>query len=389
MTATDSPGTARVEVPLGAPWFDKHEESLVAEVLRSGWVTQGPVVARFEAAVAEFVGVEHAVAVTSATTGLFAVLQELGIGPGDEVICPSFTYIATANAIVHAGARPVFVDVDPLHWSLDPAAVEAAITPRTAAVMPVHLWWAADAAAIYGLAHRHGLAVVEDGAPALGARYAPDFGGRRVGDSDGPVVLSFHPRKIITTGEGGMVLTGDAALAERLRRMRHHHMDVSDAVRHASRDIVFEKYPEVGHNFRMSDLQAAVGVAQMAKLPTIRSRRAAVAATYDRAFGSCNDLELLHPPAGEQSFQSYMVVVRPDAALTRDDLMRTLLDRGVTTRRGIMSSHLEQAHHRGRAPVALPVSERLSSTGVLLPISPQMSESQVEHVIESVLHLLG
>lgn len=395
MTATEqqtagSSGTTHLDVPLGTPWFDEHEERLVAQVLRSGWVTQGPVVAQFEHAVAEYVGADHAIAVTSATTGLFAALNALGIGPGDEVICPSYSYIATANAIVHAGATPVFVDVDPVHWSLDPAAVEAAITPRTAALLPVHLGWAADNAALYRTADAHGLAVVEDAAPAIGATYATDFGGRRIGDSAGPVVMSFHPRKVITTGEGGMVLTNDADLAERLRLLRHHSMGVSDVARHHSSEIIFETYAEVGYNLRMTDLQAAVGVAQMAKLPAIRAGRAAVAQRYDEAFADLADVSLLSPLAGaEQAYQSYVVLLDPSAAIGRDALMRALRDRGITTRRGFMCSHLEEAYTRGGQPQPLPVSEHLTRHGVLLPISPRMSIDAVEHVISSVLHLLG
>ena len=388
MTGTGAAGVS--VVPLNTPWFDRREQELVNEVLRSGWVTQGPVVERFEQAVATFTGADHAVAVTSATTGLFAALSSLGLGPGDEVICPSFSYIATANAVVHAGAVPVFVDVDPEHWSIDTAMVEAAITPRTAAVLPVHMGWSADAAAVHRVADRHGLAVVEDAAPALGARYAPDFGGRRVGDSSAPVVLSFHPRKIITTGEGGMVLTNDTDLARRLRLLRHHHMGVSDLARHTADSIVFETYEEVGYNLRMTDLQAAVGVAQMEKLPEILSRRATVAHRYDAAFSSRDDVAVLRLLEGsEQSFQSYVLILEGGARTSRDGLMDGLRRRGITTRRAYMCSHLEPAHAQRRTPFPLPVSERLSRDGLLLPLSPQMDDDAVARVVGAVSELLS
>ncbi len=377
-------------VPIARPFFGEEEERAVVEVLRSGWVTQGPVVARFEEVVAERVGAAHAVAVTSATTALQATLVALGIGPGDEVVCPSYTYIATPNSIVNAGATPVFADLDAETWSVDPAAVEAAITPRTAAIMPVHMGYAADSAALHDIARRHGLAVVEDAAPALGAHTADDFGNRAVGDSEGAVVFSFHPRKIVTCGEGGVITTPDGRVAEQLRLLRHHHMSVSDVARHRAGGLVFESYEDVGHNWRMTDLQAAVGVAQMGKLDRILAERADIARRYDEVF-------LGHPhlrrrrllPGSSDAHQAYSVEVLAGAPLSRDDLMAALQRAGIATRRGVMSSHLEPAYVQRFGRLALPHTERVSGNTLMLPVFAGMRADEVDHVRASVLSALA
>lgn len=373
-------------IPVSRPWFGEEEERAVVEVLRSGWVTQGPVVARFEESVARAVDAQHAVALTSATTGLQAALLALGIGPGDEVVCPSYTFIATPNSIVNVGARPVFADVDPVTWSLDPSAVEAAITPRTAALVPVHMGYPADQAALDAVARRHGLVVLEDAAPALGSRHGVSWGGRAVGSGPGPAVFSFHPRKIVTTGEGGVVTTDDSALADRLRRLRHHHMSVTDAERHAVGGLVFESYDDVGHNWRMTDLQAAVGVAQMAKLEDVVSAREAIARRYDAAFLSSEHLRRRRLLTGStDTHQTYSLEVLPSSCRDRNAVMRHLDGRGVSSRRGIMSSHLEPAYAKRSVDVHLPVSERLSANSLVLPLFPGMTDAEVDRVVEVVL----
>ena len=246
------------------------EEKAVLEVLRSGWVSQGPRVAEFERQFARYVGAPYAVAVSSCTAALHLALLVSGVRPGDEVLCPSLSFIATANAIVHTGALPVFVDIDQTTYNIDPNCIENAITPRTRAILAVHqIGLPAPLAEISEIAARHGLLVIEDAACAIGAEYK----GCRVGlPHTSMACFSFHPRKILTTGEGGMITTADEELANRLRRLRQHAMTVSDLARHSSEKVLTESYEEVGYNYRMTDLQAAVGMVQLRRLDEMIAR---------------------------------------------------------------------------------------------------------------------
>src|SRR3954465_6681479 len=269
-----------MEVPFTRPYFRGGEGDAVAETIASGWVSQGPKVREFEAAFAERVGAPEAVATTNCTTALQLALYVLGVGPGDEVIVPSLSFIATANAVWQNGATPVFADIDPRTYNLDPVAVERAITPRTKAIMPVHqLGLPADMDPLLALAEAHGLAIVEDAACAIGARYK----GRPIGSLGPLACFSLHPRKVITTGEGGMIKVQDPEVAARLRQLRQHAMDVSDVARHAARDVVIESYPERGWNHRMTDMQAAVGLCQLELLDEILGQRQRLAERYTAA----------------------------------------------------------------------------------------------------------
>ncbi len=376
-------------IPVARPSFGPEEEAAVADVLRSGWVSQGPRVAEFETRFAEYVGAAHAVAVSSCTTALHLALVALGVRRGDEVICPSLSYIASANCIVHAGATPVFVDIERDTYNLDPARIEAAITPRTRALLAVHqVGLPASMKEILAIAARHGLPVVEDAACAVGSEYW----GRRIGAPLGEVAcFSFHPRKILTTGEGGMITTHSPGVAERLRRLRQHAMSVSDVTRHAARQIVFETYDEVGYNYRMTDLQAAVGLVQLRRLDGLLEQRRHLAGRYSEALARLGWLTPpSQPPGCRHNFQSYMVRLGPGAPVGRDALMQELLERSVSTRRGVMAIHREPPY-RTRRPHGddwLPETDTAADETVILPLFHQMTEEEQDYVIEC-LHDIG
>ncbi len=378
--------STRMKIPITKPMFGEDEERAVVEVLRSGWVVQGPKVAEFERLVADYVDVPEAVATSSCTTALHLALVLLGIGPGDEVIVPSFTFIATANVVCYTGATPVFVDIDPQTYNLDPDAIEAAITPRTRAIMPVHqIGLAADMDCINAVAHRHGLAVIEDAAPALGAMYKE----RRVGGLGNVTCLSFHPRKVITAGEGGMILTADQALANRARILRTHGMSLSDLARHHAKNIAIEEYHDLGYNYRLSDLHAAVGIEQLKKLDFMLTQREQIAARYNEAFASLECVQLPFSSSDTpHSYQSYIIQLRPQLTKPREQAMQQMLEVGVATRRGVMAIHLEPYYRQRFPQVKLPVTENAASQTLLLPIYATMTDDEQEYVIEHLLRTL-
>jgi dTDP-4-amino-4,6-dideoxygalactose transaminase len=369
-----------MEVPFTRPFLRGDEGAAIAEVIASGWVSQGPRVREFERRFAQRVGAADAVATTNCTTALQLALYVSGVGPGDEVIVPSLSFIATANAVWHNGATPVFADVDARTYNLDPAAAERAVTSRTKAIMPVHqLGLPADMDPIMALADARGLAVVEDAACAIGARYRS----RPVGSLGPLACFSLHPRKVITTGEGGMIAVQDPEMAERLRRLRQHAMDVSDLARHGARDVIIEAYPERGWNARMTDMQAALGLCQLELLDEILSERARRAARYTAAIERIPGVEAPYEPAyAERTWQSYAVRLDGEAPVDRSELMRQMLADGVATRRGVMAIHEERAY----AAVAtdLPDTEAATRSSLMLPLFPSMSDEQQDHVIESL-----
>ena len=367
-------------IPVARPCLGREEEAAVAEVLRSGWLSQGPRVAEFERAFADYVGAEHAVAVSSCTTALHLALLALGIRSGDEVICPSFSFIASANCIVHAGGRPVFVDIDPDTYNLDPQRIEEAITPQTRAVLAVHqIGLPAALDEILSIAERHGLPVVEDAACAIGSEYH----GRRVGAPHSVMAcFSFHPRKILTTGEGGMITTANADLAARLRGLRQHAMSLSDAARHTARQVVFERYDEVGYNYRMTDLQAAIGLVQLGRLDGLLARRRYLADRYSKGIRPLGWLKSPVEPQGlRHNFQSYLVRLTRDAPLARDALMQELLDRGISTRRGIMAIHREAPFQDDRWEATLHETKAACDSTVILPLFHEMTEEEQDYVL--------
>ena len=370
-------------IPVARPSFGVAEEKAVLEVLRSGWVSQGPRVAEFERQFARYVGAPYAVAVSSCTAALHLALLVSGVRPGDEVLCPSLSFIATANAIVHTGALPVFVDIDQATYNIDPNCIENAITPRTRAILAVHqIGLPAPLAEINEIAARHGLVVIEDAACAIGAEYL----GCRLGlPHTSMACFSFHPRKILTTGEGGMITTADEGLASRLRRLRQHAMTVSDLARHSSEKLLTESYEEVGYNYRMTDLQAAVGTVQLRRLEEMIARRRALALRYTSRLSSLLWLTLpQETPSGRHNFQSYMVRLRADAPMTRDKLMQELLNRGVSSRRGVMAIHREAPYRVWDWDKCLPVTNMVADTTLILPLFHSLTEEKQDYVMECI-----
>jgi dTDP-4-amino-4,6-dideoxygalactose transaminase len=373
-------------IPITIPFVGPEEGEAARAVVVSGWLTQGPQVEKFERSVADYCGTAHAVAVSNCTTALHLALAALGIGPGDEVICPSLSFIASANAIRHTGAIPVFAEIDPLTYNLDPEAAQAAITPRTRAIMPVHqIGLPADLDRFLEIGRRHGLPLIEDAACAIGSRYKE----KPIGGHGEMACFSFHPRKVLTTGEGGMITTNSADHAARLRLFRQHGMSVNDAQRHSARKVILEEYLCVGYNFRMTDIQGAIGLEQMKKLPWIVQRRQALAVRYTRLLASHPWLRPpLIPEYAEPNFQSYAARLTAGASCTRNQLMQRLLDLGIVTRRGIMLAHREPAY-RGTGPWTLPRSEQASDNSLLLPLYPQMTEAEQDQVVSALFQIAG
>lgn len=375
--------SVKQSIPIARPFVGQEEEQAVLQVLRSGWLSQGPRVAEFEKQFAQYVGAQHAIAVSSCTTALHLAFIGAGIGPGHEVLCPSLSFIATANSIRYVGAEPVFVDIDPLTYNLDPDKMEAAITPRTRAILAVHqMGLPAAMDEINEIARRRNLLVIEDAACAIGSVYQR----KRIGAPHAWMAcFSFHPRKILTTGEGGMITTNDDKLAQRLRPLRQHAMTVSDVARHSAKRVVLESYDEVGYNFRMTDLQAAIGLVQLGRVEGFIERRRAFAARYTEELSKIGWLTPPCEPAGHRhNFQAYMVRLAKDAPVSRDHLMQALLDCGISTRRGIMASHREAPYRSARWDNGLPETNKATDECIILPLFHQMTDSEQEFVIDSI-----
>lgn len=372
------------KIPITKPFLGEEEKQLVSLVIDSGWVSQGPRVAEFEQAFAAYVGAKYAAATTSCTTALHAALSVSGIGPGDEVILPSLSFIASANSIVHCGATPVFVDINTETCNIDVTRIETAITEKTKAIMPVHqMGLPADLDSIMKIAERYNIRIIEDAACAVGSEYKR----KRIGGHGNLACFSFHPRKIITTGEGGMITTDDLAVAERLRRFRHHGMSVSDIERHMANRIIIETYPEIGYNYRMTDMQAAMGIEQIRKLPFIIEKRRQIAGVYDTELSKISHVKVPKVPSyAFHNYQSYWIELLDSSPVSRDNLMARMLEAGITTRRGIMAIHMEKSYS-GRK-FSLPETERITDETLLLPIYPTMTADEQEYVIHCIKEIL-
>ena len=374
-------------IPVARPWLDERDAEAARRAILSGWVTQGPEVAGFEREFAVALGAPHACAVSSCTTALHLALLAVGVGPGDEVITVSHSFIATANAVRYCGATPVFVDVTADTFNIDPALVEPAMSDRTKAILVVHqLGMPCDLPPILALAKRRGVPVVEDAACAIGSEWLCDGRWERVGRPHGDIAcFSFHPRKLLSTGDGGMLTTRSAQLDETFRLLRQHGMTVPDTVRHTSSQVVFEEYAVQAYNYRMTDILAAIGRVQLARLAEIVERRRQLAAQYGELLrGIPGIVPAVEPEWARTNWQSYTVRLEPP--LDQRLVMQRMLDEGVSTRRGVMNVHRERAYPAGSWRVAGPLTrgERAQDTVIVLPLYHQMTGDEQQRVVESL-----
>jgi dTDP-4-amino-4,6-dideoxygalactose transaminase len=388
-------------IPITKPYFTEEEERLFLKSLRSGWIVQGPKVQEFENLVASHCGARFGIATTSCTTALHLSLLALGVGPGDEVVLPSFTFVATANAVEYCGAKPVFCDIDLRTLNADLDDLERRITPKTKGLLPVSLFGRPlDMDRLLKIASKRGLRVLEDAACALGA--IKD--GRHVGGQGAAAsTFSFHPRKVITTGEGGMIVTDDEALASLVRSLRDHGAGRSDLDRHKSGQATLSAYDRLGYNYRMTDLQAAIGVAQMDKLDTILASRRKAAAVYDRLLQDL-DTVLTPPPesGGSHGYQSYVVLLSPGGRKTpsladldklsakRTILMDKLQKEGIGVRQGTHAVHTLGYYRSkyGTRDVDFPNALLADRLAVALPLFHGITENDQARVVEAFRRFL-
>ena len=403
-------------IPVTIPWLGNEEAKAAGKAILSGWVTQGPRVEAFEKAFASYVGASHACAVSSCTAALHLALMAVGVGPGDVVLTVSHSFIATANSIRHCGAEPVFLDIDPVTGNMDPEELAQTLSQgferrdkqywyknvnrlavgesplckiaepigRLAAILTVHqVGIPCDMKRILRLARDYEVPVIEDAACAIGSEITFDGGNNweKIGRPHGEIAcFSFHPRKVITTGDGGMLTTNDARYDHSFRLMRHHGMSISDRERHVSDQVIFEAYLNTGYNYRMTDIQAAIGIEQLKRLPEILKKRRSLAAVYFEAFSKIPGLAFTSEPEySRTNWQSY--IIRLDDASKQKKVIRKLQHKGISARRGIMCAHLESPYSRAWPAGCLPHSENVQESEIIIPLYPAMTLEDIYYIV--------
>lgn len=388
-------------IPVALPWLDEQEAEAAKRPIMSGWVTQGPEVAAFEKEFADFVGSKHSCAVSSCTTALHLALRAVGVKPGDEVITVSHSFIATANSIAYCGAKPIFVDIQPATFNINPELIENAITSSTRAILCVHqMGMPCDMSTIMDLAEKTGLPVVEDAACAIGSEILWNGHWEKIGKPQGDIAcFSFHPRKVITTGDGGMITTDNEEWDKLFRLLRVHGMSMDSSTRHRAGSVAFESYLNLGFNYRMTDIQAAIGREQLKRLPEIVTCRRKIGCRYRELLAGVPTITPPSEPSWARSnWQSYCVRLPEGCNQVR--VMQAMLDSGVSTRRGIMCSHREPAYTHeqawscGKGPgdcgcspgscKRLIESERSQDQSILLPLYHQMTEEDQDRVVQAL-----
>lgn len=373
-----------MKISIAKPYFTKDEIKEVEKVLKSGWVVQGPKVKEFEEMFAKFVGVKYAIAVSSCTAALHLSLIALEINQKDEVIVPAFTFIATANVVESQRAKPVFVDIDPKTFNIDVSKIEKAITKKTKAIIPVHLFGlSANMSEIKKIAKKYNLYVIEDAACGMGSIYK----GKHVGTFGNTGCFSFHPRKAITTGEGGMIVTNSKKIEQRLRSLSDHGASQSDLARHIKKLPLLPKYKEVGYNYRMTDIQAAIGVKQMEKADFILKNRQRIARTYDKSLRENNFLQI--PFTDDKyvnSYQSYVISIKKNDKFSRDKFAMELIDKGISVRQGTHSvPHLDYYSRKYNYDnLDFPESFNAEKQSLALPVYANMTKKEQKFVIKTI-----
>lgn len=379
--------TTTMKIPVAKPFLGKEEAQLAYDTILTNWVTQGPRVLEFEEKFAAYVGSSYAIAMSNCTTALHLSMIVAGVGEGDEVICPSMSYIATANCIKYVGAKPVFAEINPVTYNIDVEDARKRITPKTKAILIVHqIGMPADIDAFRALCDEHKLVLIEDAACAAGSSYK----GKKIGSHSDLVCFSFHPRKVITTGDGGMITTSNEKYMQRLKLLRQHGMSVNDRVRHLSDKVIIEDHLEVGFNYRLTDIQAAVGIKQLERLDWLIEERRKIAHRYQNELGDLTNIRLPKEEEGYfTSYQSFSIYLLPSCKKDRNEVMQEFLDAGISTRRGVMTSHRETAYAEECAGLQLPISEDASDRSIVLPLYVPMTTEEVDYVIFHVRRILS